>query len=457
MKSKQKINIFSQAIVVFVLLFLLSYFLTIVYAQEDTSATDNDSITISEEEQKAIEKKQKEIKKLEEKSATYEKILQLKQKQKSLLGSQINGLNSEISTVGKNIKENKNKMEELNRMIDELENKITQKEKMIDLQRKILADVVRSYYEARSNISTDVLLGIDTFSNVTTSKDYYGQLGERITEITADLKAMQINLKDERDDLKEAEKALVEVRTKLEEERTKLSATKLQKNSLLIQTQGDEVKYKRRLAKIEKQKQEILGDIDELFNANYAELEAMAKKAPSSYWASTRWYYSQKDKRWGNKNIGNSKSKMKDYGCAISAVSMVFTYYGQRITPGELRKKPIFYWDIISWPKNSSDKNIGLNGNIQLSSSINHGNIKWSTVDKEIKANRPVIVFINAKSGAGHYVVIHHKTKKGKYVVHDPYFGANIYLDSTFELLSKIYKVSVSKKSVNQMILYKKI
>jgi hypothetical protein len=76
-------------------------------------------------------------------------------------------------------------------------------------------------------------------------------------------------------------------------------------------------------------------------------------------------------------------------------------------------------------------------------------------VDKELSAGNPVIVFINARNGAGHYVVVHHKTDKGKYVVHDPYWGANIYLDSSIELLSKLYKVSISKRSINQMIIYK--
>lgn len=450
--TKSKI-ILSIAIGLFTFVFIIfSFILKISYAQESTD-TSSTNITISEEEQQKIDKKQKELKKLEEKSATYEKIVKLKQKQKSLLGMQISGLNSEINTIKDDIDKNKNKVEELGRMIDELENRISQKEKMIDLQRKILANIVRSYYENRDNINTDILLGIDTFSNITSAKDYYSQMGKRITEITADLKAVQINLKDEQDNLKQTKNEFIDVRVRLEEEKTKLSATKLQKNSLLVQTQGDEAKYKRRLAKIEKQKKEILGDIDLLFNANYAELEAMVEKAPSKYWASMRWYYSQKDSRWGNKNIGNSKSKMKDYGCAISVVSMVFTYHGKNITPGTLRKKPIFSWDIIRWPKSSSS--IGIGTGLKLSSSINHKNINWKTVDKELRANNPVIVFINAKSGAGHYVAIHHKTKNGKYVVHDPYFGSNIYLNSTFKLLSKIYKRSVSKKSIDQMIIYK--
>ena len=448
-KNKTTKTIILQAIMVASLLF----FCCLVSA---SNAQDNaDNLSISADKQKEFEKKQKEIKKLEEKSATYKKILQLKSRQKNMLGAQINNLNAEMNSVKKKIRENKNKMEELNRMIDELENKISQKEKMIKLQKKILADILRAYYEDRNHINMDILLGAKAFSSITRTNDYYGQLSQKIKETTENLKAMQINLKDEKDSLNDAKNALLNVREKLEEEHTKLSATKLQKNSLLIQTQGDEAKYQARLAKIEKQKQEILGDIDELFNANSAELEAIAQKAPSKYWASTRWYFSQKDSRWGNKTIGNSRSKMKDYGCAISAVSMIFTYYGQHITPGEMRSKPIFYWDLINWPKNSGV--VGLDNNIKLVSGISHGNINWKTVDNRLKNDEPTIVFINAKRGAGHYVVIHHKAKNGDYVVHDPYFGANIYLSTTFKLLSKIYKVSVSKKSIDQMILYEKM
>ena len=66
----------------------------------------------------------------------------------------------------------------------------------------------------------------------------------------------------------------------------------------------------------EKQKKELLGDIDELYNVNFAEMNsfALGLERPTSGLAKTSWYYSQKDPRWGNETIGNSKSKMKDLG-----------------------------------------------------------------------------------------------------------------------------------------------
>ena len=134
---------------------------------------------------------------------------------------------------------------------------------------------------------------------------------------------------------------------------------------------------------------------------------------------------------------------MKDYGCAVTALSMVFTKEGKKITPGKLAKKPLFYRDLIVWPNDW--------GKLHLTSGRNHGNISWGTIDKKLKKKIPVVVFIRSRSGAGHYVVIHHKDKKGKYVVHDPLFGANIYLETSKKLISSIYKSGVV---VDQMIIY---
>jgi len=87
-----------------------------------------------------------------------------------------------------------------------------------------------------------------------------------------------------------------------------------------------------------------------------------------------------------------------------------------------------------------------------LASTTSHGNIDWDTVDKEIKNNNPVIVFVKStKKGAGHYVVIHSKDKNGEYVVHDPYWGSNIFLNSTRAYVSALYRGGTT---IDQMIVY---
>ena len=443
MKNKRKNKIYISGLVVFFVLGSLFSLLNLVNAQ----TTDTD--VLSEEEQEKLEKKNKELEKLNEKAATYEKLLLLKQKQKNLLGNQINNLNSEIGSIKEQIKENSDKIDSINKKNNELQDEISQNEFLIQAQRKILANIMRDYQENNDDAFTKMIFNIENFSSLTKKGDYLDQTSSKIITLTENLKALQNKTKESQTELLKNREDLVKIKTILEEENTKLLSTKTQKNNLLIQTQGDEDNYQAKLEKIEKQKQELLGDIDELYNANFAEISEFASglEKPTSGRAETSWYYSQKDPRWGNETIGNSKSKMKDLGCAVTSVAMVFTQHGERINPKQLSDKPIYSWDLINWPRSWEG--------LTLSSSTAHAGVSWSTIDKEIKADNPVIVFINAKSGAGHYVVVHHKADNGKYVVHDPYWGSNIYLDSTIELLSKLYKVSISSRAINQMIIYK--
>ncbi|MDD3498465.1 MAG: C39 family peptidase [Candidatus Moranbacteria bacterium] len=410
---------------------------------------NNNVFALTEDEKKEIEDKQDELEKLEEKAAAYEKIIQLKQKEQTLLSQKINSLNSEIVETKQSIESNIKTIDELNDQIKSLENQIAESEKLLKAQKELLSEVVRSYYERDSGVYSKIFMGLDTFSGFALKKDHLSQTGEKITEITSSLKALKDDLDIKKERLMKNKDELIRERDSLEAENARLGIAKVEKSTILIQTQGDERKYQEKLSKIEKQKQELLGDIDALYNENFAEISEFAKglDKPTSGLASTSWYYSQKDSRWGNKTIGNSNSKMKDYGCAISSVAMVFTYHGEKINPGELCKEPIYYWDLISWPKSWDG--------LRLSSSIAHSGVSWNTIDKEIGDGNPVIIFINARNGAGHYVVIHSKDKKGKYVVHDPYWGSNIYLESSIMLLSKLYKVSISYKSIDQMIIYK--
>jgi len=76
----------------------------------------------------------------------------------------------------------------------------------------------------------------------------------------------------------------------------------------------------------------------------------------------------------------------------------------------------------------------------------------WSRLDRVVGAGYPVMIFVRANGrGAGHYVVVHHKTDDGRYVVHDPLFGPNIYLESTQVYISNLYETTTS---IDQMVIY---
>ena len=110
-----------------------------------------------------------------------------------------------------------------------------------------------------------------------------------------------------------------------------------------------------------------------------------------------------------------------------------------------MANEKIFDHDLIEWPST-------WNPGIDLVSSISHGNVSFAAIDKQLKNDHPVIVHINKSNNkGGHYVVIVGKDSKD-YIVHDPYFGPNLYLGTSRALVGKIG--IDSKTSVDQMIMY---
>jgi len=237
---------------------LIFCFFNITQATE----TEDNSTVLTEEEQKKIEKKNDELKILNEKAATYEKMLLLKQKQKSLLGSQIGNLNEEISGIKNEIKSNADKIEELNSRIDTLQQDVIKNENLIQIQKKILTNIIRVYQENNDDAMAKMLLNIENFSTMAIKDDHLSQTSDKIVEMTTNLKSIQSQIKNSQNEILNNKNELVETRNKLEEENAHLSSTKNQKNTLLIQTQGDEVKYEGKLSEIEEKRKEIEEEIE---------------------------------------------------------------------------------------------------------------------------------------------------------------------------------------------------
>lgn len=387
----------------------------------------------------------KKIKELEEKAKLYQQIIDIKQKQEDTLDNQITLIEAEINKLESEAELKKKEIDGLNSRINQLENQVDETEVSINLQKKILADLLQAYYE---NMDQNVVIAFLSDKNLTSfmaKDDRIVQVEDKTKEILKNIKSLKENLEGEKDKIEDDKKELTDFFYQLEEKTSELQDKKEQKEVLISQTQGEQSKYEKLLARVEEQKQELL-NIDEIGGNLSADNYS---KPPKTAFASTSWYYSQRDSRWGNQTIGNTKTLMKSYGCAVTAVSMVFTYHGDSVTPGAMARKKIFTSDLIVWPS------VSFGGKVVMSGDYYHGNINWKTVDAALKKKNPVIVYIKKTEGSGgHYVVIHTKMPNGKYVVHDPYWGANIYLDTSRSLVGALSPSSGTK--IDQMIIYKK-
>lgn len=425
---------------------------SLFYIAQNTKAEDESITNLTKEQQEELEETQDKIKELEEKAQTYQEIIDIKQKQQMTLNNQISIIETEAERLKAEIGFNKEKIEELNSQIGSLEQQISEKEEIVSAQKKILTQLIQKYYEYNEEEIFSILFSGDGLISFTSGEDQVAQAGDKIREVLDNVESLKNKLEQEKKSAEEKKEEINNLYQKQQEKNSELQGNIDQKETLIFQTKGEENRYQDLLARVEVQKQELLGDIDELYSANTAEIDEVIKglEKPSLGLASTLWYYSQKDSRWGKTRIGISRYLVKDFGCALTSVAMISTYYGQSITPGTLAKKDIYTnGGLIYWP------NPILSSKVYMVGSTSHNNISWSTINSYLNSGRPVIVFIRAKSSAGHYVVIHHKVGSD-YVVHDPYWGANIYLSSSIKLLSALYKTSVSKNSIDQMIVYRK-
>jgi len=427
-------------ITLFVGLLIGMSFASYISAEEESQNTER-----HEELDQDIEEKEGDLEKIEKKIRTYEKVLDVKRSQKATLENQLEIIDVQIDTIGEDVKKLEGQIELTDLEIKDLELKINEKNDLIVEKQKVLRALINNLHRNDKKSLIEILLTYPKFSTFIQETAYAQQANDKVFSKLQEINVLKMELKDKREEKENKFEEMKSLREEKMQKKFHLSGEQNSKERLLNQTQGEEEKYQELLARVEEQKQTLLGDIGELSGSS-GELNIVIskQKKPKTGLASTKWYFSQRDSRWADDHIGMSRTRMDNYGCAVSCVSMVLKYHGVSINPGTLAKQPIFYNDLIVWP--------GTWQHVKRSGGHAHGNIDWDIVDDELKNRNPVIVFVKANGrGAGHYVVIHHKDKKGEYVVHDPIWGPNIYLESTRENISVLYG---SGTSIDQMIIY---
>jgi peptidoglycan hydrolase CwlO-like protein len=407
----------------------------------------SNSITEISQASATAEETQKKLDELQKRADIYREIIDIKKKQSETLNNQLEIADTNIEQVQAQIEVSKQQIDDYNSQITRIEQQIKERESQIKTQKLILAGLVQAYYEV--NLASPVIsyLADGNIASFIVKKDRIAQTGDKMAEIVDSVNNIRKDLQSQSAQLDKKKGEFVTTNEKLQSQGNNLEQIKKQKSNLLAQTQGEQAKYSELLQRVEQQKQELV-DIDQFFAASGLSVDSYPKPS-SKYFASTDWYFSQRDPKWGNETIGNTKTLMKSYGCAVTAVSMVFKQRGGSIDPGKLANEPIFSGDLINWPMAWNSPKLTL-----ASSGRGHGNINWTTIDSLIAKNIPVIVYIGKTvGGGGHYVVIHHKeVSTGKYVVHDPYFGANIYLDTSRALVGAMGVQSSTR--MDQMIIY---
>lgn len=396
--------------------------------------------------QKKINEFKDQQKVLEDQRAEYAKSLLEKQKTAANLENQIALLDNEISLTKNKIGETELNIEKAILEIEKLNAEITKKGQDISRQSEVLSSLLREIFEQDSETTLSILLKNNNFSDFLNNAFYLEQTQNKISDSIENLKKLKEQSQWQRKQEVSKKEEMNNFKSELLGRQTELDLATASKKELLNKTKGEQSRYENLLKRVEEQRNEILGNIEELMRQKAAELARVQagqfKPAPNP--KAESWHYYQTDPLWGESFIGFSKSTMKEYGCAVASLAMIFKYHNLNITPGQLSRERIFYYDLIVWPQ--LWKSVGLIIN------TNHRGVDWSSVDYYLENGHPVIVFVKADGrNAGHYVAIFDRDSRG-YIVNDPMWGSNIYLDSTRQNIATLYNTTTT---VEQMIVYK--
>jgi len=228
--------------------------------------TNTNSVVAITEDTKTtiIDDKQNDLKKLEKKEKKYRDIINLKQKEQSIINAQIKKLENESHTIKQKITANENEIENLSREIDRTKKEIKQKEAHISLQKTILKQFLREKYQ---NYSKDTeyftLLNISNTQSAS-HKDSLSHATSSVGRFVKTIHDEQQRLKKDKEKLESKSKRIQDAKYELEKRGEHLQGTKNYKRVLASQVSVEKGKYQTKLSKVLQEQLAIQQEISSL-------------------------------------------------------------------------------------------------------------------------------------------------------------------------------------------------
>lgn len=207
---------------------------------------------------------------LADKADAYQKIIDLKTKQSKVLSNQIDSINQQQVVTQLSLEETQKKVQDLFSQISSLGKEISEKEKSLDYDRKLLKNLMQSYFEYDQEGVLNLVLLNRNFSEILSQTDQIGQSGAKINEMLAEIKDTKEKLQKNIDDLENKKDQHEEAKSDLEQKNLNLQYVENQKQTLLGQTEADKKKYQDLLDSVESEIEDLESGIAS--SADYSNL-----------------------------------------------------------------------------------------------------------------------------------------------------------------------------------------
>lgn len=184
-----------------------------------------------------------EIQKLEEEIAGYQRQLNALAGEKQTLQGAIQTLDVSRSQTSAQIAALQAKIKAATLKLDELSFEITDKEEVIALDRRTLAEALRTIAKTDDDSLVELILSSKSITDVWTSVDNLNTVGEALRVHADALTQAKAVLKSQHQEVNETKSKLSYLNTDLVSQKKALDANRASKQTLLNETQSQEVAY----------------------------------------------------------------------------------------------------------------------------------------------------------------------------------------------------------------------
>lgn len=241
-----------------------------VYGADSVSQLSDDAKKRAEELQALDDKLKAQIK-------AYQSIIDLKNRQGATLDDQIKALDAQAQKLELEINQNKKKSEQLHGDIESLSSRVADKTALVDQQKSILSELMRQYYAEYSSDISPLLLTADESVSYLNASSWNNDLGEKVGDLLSSVKDMREDLVREQTELENKKKMADTLQTQLSERTDYLESTKNNKAALLGKTAAEADKYENLVDDLQKQREEIDSEIEDIEAGKINSLEDLPK------------------------------------------------------------------------------------------------------------------------------------------------------------------------------------
>lgn len=245
-----KLNRFSF-LAIFFILFGFCLFLTQDFVLADNTDDQKDDL-------------QDDLKKNQEEQEQYKKLIELKQKEQSVIGYQINNIIKENEKIEQDIEDNKQRIDSIQSDIERIDKTIKQKAAHIEVQKELLSKILRDYYQDYSKTSDFFSMIKNDNDSLFSSNNNMSQAMSKVNDLIESIKKEQQDLTEEKEKLQSKNNEVQDAKNELERRNQYLENAKSQKQNLIAQAISEKSQYQKKLSKLEEEQLSIQKEIDSL-------------------------------------------------------------------------------------------------------------------------------------------------------------------------------------------------